>query len=432
MSAGAAAPHPETVTEPGRTPALAEPETAVGAGWTALLAVANLGLWMGYFGPLQVLLPNQAEAIAPADKELVLGLVTGVGAAVAVVTGPLVGALSDRTTLRWGRRRPWVLVGTAAGAGGLVLLAGQTTAIGMVLGWCLAQAGLNTLQTGLTAVVPDRVPVRQRATVSGWIGAPQSLGVVVAVLLVTAVVTGIRSGYLLIAGVVVALALPFVLATPDVPLPGSQRPVWSTAEFLRGFRLQARQRPDFAWAWLTRFLVQLGNALATLYLLYYVRDQVRFEQVFPGHRAEEGLLVLILAYTAAAVVSTVVGGVISDRSGKRKPWVIASGLISAAPAALLALWPSWPVVVAAAVLLGIGFGAYMSVDQALVTQVLPTAHDRARDLGLVNIANSAPQVLGPVLAAPLVTLGGYPTLYLAVAAVTVAGAVLVRRIRSVS
>jgi MFS family permease len=83
--------------------------------------------------------------------------------------------------------------------------------------------------------------------------------------------------------------------------------------------------------------------------------------------------------------------------------------------------------------MGLGYGVYLSVDQALVTQVLPSAAGRAKDLGLINIANSGPQVLAPAIAAPLVSaLGGYPTLYLTVAACTVLGAVCVLRIRSVA
>jgi MFS family permease len=144
------------------------------------------------------------------------------------------------------------------------------------------------------------------------------------------------------------------------------------------------------------------------------------------------LLLLILVYTAATVLTVVVGGVISDRTGRRKPSVILSGYVMAAAAALLALWPTWTGSLIAATVLGLGFGVYLSVDQALITQVLPAAEDRAKDLGIINIANSAPQVLGPALAFPIVAyLGGYPALYLVVAAVTVLGSVLVTRIKSV-
>lgn len=410
--------------------ALAEPVRRVGAGWTTLVAVASLGLWMGYFGPLQVLLPDQAQALDPAGKTTFLGVATAAGAFVAVVVNPLAGALSDRTTSRFGRRRPWVLGGALLGAAGLASLAGATSLAGVVLGWCVAQAGLNVLQAAITAVVPDQVPVSQRATVSGWLGVPQSVGVVLGVLVVTLLVTGTAAGYLAIAVLVVALAVPFVLLLPDARLAPQDRPPFSWAAFARRFWLSPRAYPDFAWAFGTRFLVQLGNALATLYLLFYLRDEVRYEDVVGG-RAEDGLLVVILVYTAAAVVSTVVGGVISDRSGRRKRSVLVSGLVTAAPAVALALAPTWPVVLGSAAVLGLGFGAYMSVDQALVTQVLPDAADRGRDLGIINIANSAPQVLGPVLAAPLVAVGGYPALYLSVTVVTVLGAVFVTRIRSV-
>lgn len=425
-------PAPGAATTGGTPSALAEPTARVGARWTTLVALANLGLWMGYFGPLQVLLPNQAQAIDPAGKTTFLAVATGAGALVAVVVNPVAGALSDRTTSRFGRRRPWALGGALLGAAGLAALAGGTTLLAVVVGWCVAQAGLNLLQAAVTAVVPDQVPVVQRATVSGWISVPQSLGVVLGVLVVALLVTGNAPGYLVTAALVVALTLPFVLLSPDPRLDPADRPAWSWRAFLRRFWLSPRAHPDFAWAFATRFLVQLGNALATLYLLYYLRDEVRYEQLFPGQKAEDGLFLVILVYVAVTVVATVVGGVVSDRSGRRKRSVVVSGLVMAVPGVTLAFWPTWPVVLGSAAVLGLGFGVYMSVDQALVTQVLPTAADRGRDLGIINIANSAPQVLGPVVAAPLVSsFGGYPTLYLAVAVVTVAGSVLVHKIKGV-
>jgi len=142
--------------------------------------------------------------------------------------------------------------------------------------------------------------------------------------------------------------------------------------------------------------------------------------------------VLILIYAAGAVATAVGGGMWSDRTGRRKPLVIVSSLVMAAGAVLLAVRPTWTASLVAAALLGIGYGVYMAVDTALVTQVLPAAADRGKDLGIVNIANAAPQVLAPALAAPVVAgLGGYPMLYALTAVVTIAGAVLVLPIRSV-
>jgi len=85
----------------------AEPQQRVGRRWIALIALANLGLYLAYLGPLSVLLPNQVQAIAgSAHKVAVLGVVTGLGAAVAMIANPVAGALSDRTVSRFGRRRP--------------------------------------------------------------------------------------------------------------------------------------------------------------------------------------------------------------------------------------------------------------------------------------------------------------------------------------
>jgi MFS family permease len=131
------------------------------------------------------------------------------------------------------------------------------------------------------------------------------------------------------------------------------------------------------------------------------------------------------------VITAVASGVISDRTGRRKLPVTISGLVMAVAAILLALWPSWPAVIAAAAIMGLGFGVYLSVDAALVTQVLPSAAGRAKDLGLINIANTGPQVLAPAIAAPLVSELGYRALYLSVAVITVLGSAFVRRIRSV-
>ncbi|TNH26767.1 MFS transporter [Micromonospora orduensis] len=411
--------------------ALAEPTDPVRRGWIGLIFAANLGVWMAFFTPIQVLLPQQIEQIAPGDKENMLAVVTGLGALAAVLANPLAGALSDRTCLRiggreFGRRHVWTAGGALIGAAALVLLAQQRTILGVALGWVAAQVCFNAMLASLTAAIPDRVPVTQRGGVSGWVGIPQALGLVLGAVLVTAVVTGNAAGYLAIAVAILLLSLPFALFTADEPLPRTHRPALRARALLASMWISPRRHPDFAWAWITRFLVQLGNALGTLYLLYFLTDGVRHPD------PEGGLLVLILLYTLGMMLTAVVAGRLSDRSGRRKIYVITSGLVMAVAALLLAVAPVWPMAIVAALLLGAGYGVYLSVDAALITQVLPRATDRAKDLGVINIANSAPQVLGPALSAPLVVhLGGYPTLYAVTAAITLIGSVLVVKIRSV-
>jgi MFS family permease len=209
-------------------------------------------------------------------------------------------------------------------------------------------------------------------------------------------------------------------------LPRALRPALDLRGILAGLWISPSAHPDFAWAWLTRFLINLGNALATLYLLFFLTDSVHYGD--PG----TGVLILTVIYTLFAALTAVPVGRISDRLGRRKPFVVLSCSVMAVAAVLLAFVHTWTAAMAAAAVLGAGFGIYLAVDQALVTQVLPAALDRAKDLGVINVANSGPQVLAPALAAPIVAwLGGYTGLYLATAAVTVLGGVLVRNVRSV-
>jgi MFS family permease len=394
------------------------------------MSLANLAFMVGLYGPLEVLLPNQVQAISNADKFFGLGWVTSLGAVAAMIAQPVVGAMSDRTTSRLGRRRPWILYGTLVGAAALALLAGQHTIAGIAICWCLVQAGLNAMQAALTAAVPDQVPVRQRGVASGWISLQQAVGVVVGVALVSILVTG-NGGYVVVAVAVLILGLPF-LFTRSPRLAVADRPPFDWGEFARSFWISPRQYPDFAWAWGTRFLVSLGDSMAILYLLYFLRDKIHYTALFPGQTAEDGLLILIVAYTIGVLLSAVTGGIISDRTGRRKPLVTISGLVMAVPAVMLALWPTWTVTLVCAVVLGIGFGAYLAVDLALITQVLPSRSGHAKDLGVINIASAGPQVIAPAIAAPIVSvLGGYSVLYLTVAVICVISSVLVWRIKSV-
>jgi len=408
--------------------ALAEPTARTSRVWVAWLVLASIGLWSGFFGPIQVLLAQQAEVVSPDHKEAVLSLVTGVGAAVSMVLNPVWGAFSDRTVLRVGRRLPWVVGGAAGGAIAMLLLARADTVPAMVLAWALAQAGLNAMLAAITAVVPDQVPVRERGVVGGVLAIAQTVGVI-AGSGVAAATGSIAAGYLTLAAVLVVTTLPYALDSRDIALPRELRPPLRWGPFLRGFWVSPRQHPDYGWAWLTRFLMNLGNALLVLYLLYYLTDAVGL----PDDQAEDAVFVLTAVYGVCTVVTAYVGGLWSDRLGRRKVFVIWSGIVTAVALQLFAVVPTLPAAYVGAVVLGIGFGAYTAVDFALITEVLPEANDRAKDLGVINIANTLPQVLAPVVAAGVLWAGlGYRGLYTLAAAVSVLGSVLVVRIRSVA
>ncbi len=406
--------------------ALAEPTRPVSKLWVLWLALISIGVWSGFFGPIQVLLAQQAEAISPDHKEGVLSLVTGVGALVSTVLNPLWGAFSDRTVLKIGRRLPWVLSGLGGAVVAMVVLSGADSVVVMVLGWALAQASLNAILAALTATVPDQVPSRQRGAVGGWLAIAQTVGVV-AGSGIAAATGSIAVGYLTTAGVLVVLALPYCFDSRDIALPVEQRDPFDLGRFVRSFWISPREHPDFAWAWITRFLMNLGNALVILYLLYYLKDAVDLTD----KEAEDGVFLLTATYGLCTVLTAVVGGIWSDRVGRRKVFVIVSGLVAATALLIFAFVPTWPGAFTGAVILGVGFGIYTAVDFAMITEVLPSAEARAKDLGVINIANALPQVLAPVVAAGVLGLNfGYSTLYVVAAAVSVLGSVLVVNIKS--
>ncbi|MBE1580918.1 MFS transporter [Amycolatopsis roodepoortensis] len=408
--------------------ALAEPVARVRAGWMSLLFFANIALWLGVYAPIQVLLPKQAELLDAANKEAVFSLVTGIGAVVALIANPAVGLLSDRTCSARGRRHPWTAAGAAVAAAGLLVLAFAPNVALMVLGWCLVQAGLNGMLAMLVSAIADRVPVPQRAQVGGLVGIAQMLGTVLGAVVVVVLLdlAGLPLGYAACAAIVLAGAAAFVLRTPDARLPVAYRPSARTRDVLANLWISPRRHPDFAWAWGCHFMIGLGNAFGTLYLLFFLKDAVHHED------PDTGLLIMMGLYGAALVVGALIAGHFSDKSGRRKPYVLAASAVMAVAAGLLVVWQNWTAALAASPLLGVGFGAYMAVALAMLTQVLPAAQDRAKDLGVINIANSLPQVVAPMLTAPILAyLGGYPSLFAASALSTVIAAVLVTRVKGV-
>ena len=429
----------QTVGQPDvQSAALAEPAQHVRYRWIGGLTLASLGMWMANQTPQQVMLALQLQDITPRHKIVALGVVTGVGAISSALATPVVGALSDRTARgrrlgRFsGRRHRWTLAMVVLAAACLALIAAQGTVLGVAVLWFLFSAFQNGEYATLSAAVPDHVPVRQRATVAGWIGMPIAVGLVLGTIIVVDVLgQDLVSGYITLAVLMVLLALPFVLFTPDHPLAPEHREPFSWRRVAAAYWLSPRAYPDFGWAWLTRFLASLSIAMGTLYLLYFLRDAVHYARLFPGQTAADGLLILILVYTVCVVLAAIIGGIISDRRGRRKMMVTVSGLLMAAAALLLTFWETWPAAVAAAFLYGLGYGAYIAVDQALITQVLPEAGDRAKDLGIINIAIVCPFAIGALIAAPLVSLAGYPALFGATAVVAIAASIGVWRIKNV-
>ncbi|UUU24883.1 MFS transporter [Streptomyces sp. DSM 40750] len=408
-------------------------ETA-SAGLVLGLALAQFGTYLAVLTPVIVTLALRVNQIVPeANRGAALGQVLSVGALLAMLGNPVFGALSDRTTGRFGRRRPWLLGGMVAGLAGLVVVALGSSVLTLMLGWALAQLGINATLAALTSCVPDLVPDRQRARVSGIVGMTLSLSLVAG-----AGLAQLFSGSLFLAFLVPGLIglvsvgfLTVVIGDRDRPARAGAFEPYSVREFLRSFWVDPRRHPDFAWNFAGRFLVFTGAACVTSYSVYFLMDRMGYDGTEVADKFFLGTLVMV----AATVVGSIVGGQLSDRSGRRKPYVLGSSLGMAVGLALVATSQTFAMYLVAMVVFGFAEGLYLSVDMALAAAVLPNPEESAKDMGVLNIGNALPQSLVPITAPGLLAIGGsganYSALFLFGAVASIVGALAVQFVRSV-
>jgi len=367
---------------------------------------ANLSVFLLWGAVPGILLPLQVEHINPHDKAANLAIVTTIGAVAAMLAQPLAGTLSDRTRSRFGSRAAYLVGGALCGALALLALGAGNTLAQIAVGWTLVQVTYNFTQGPLSAIMPDRVPALLRGTFSAVTGFAVLLGAVGGQVIGTVFAHHIAAGYLIFAAVIVVAQCVFVALNPDADNRGQPRRPMSAAAVARSYWFNPRRHPDLGWAFLGRLLLYLGYMVVVTYELYILQDYIGL-----GDRAVKYVPVLGGASLITIVASTLIGGLLSDRLGRRKIFVyIAAGLCAAG---LIAPWasPTLAGIVAFALITGLGFGLFQSVDTALITQVLPAQEDFAKDLGVVNIAATLPQVLGPGIAGAVVLLAGYTALF---------------------
>jgi MFS family permease len=380
----------------------------------AVISVYWLGLnavWGAYegFGQKQIEL-----IVGRGSVGSTLGPLELLGALVAVITVPIAGSLSDHTTSRFGRRKGYILAGAAFDLlfiGGLSLIAmaqpkgWDGSALGstpLLVTYALLFLGLqlssNVAQGPYQGLVPDLVAEPQVGLASGLIGVMRTVGVVSGfVVMAFGAANELWGPAFLVVGIVeIALAILTFLYVDDGP-PGESREGRSWAGIaLATWGLDLLRERSFLRMTLVRLLFLMGTGTFINISLLYV------ERVFGVTDGGERTA-LWLAAAGAGLAGTVLAAIpaarISDRTG-RKPVVWGAALLAAAGIGVLALAPSPPVALAGAFLLGAGSGAYISVDWALMTDIIPLS-SAGRYMGIANIANAVSGPLGLAFAGPI-------------------------------
>lgn len=399
-----------------------EPETHVSRGWLWLFALIWFGFWLLVMLPGQFMIAKISAHVAPEDKVQVASFLIGEAALVILVAVPVIGVLCDRTRNGFGRRRTWALGGFITAAVPFALVGLQTSWPVIAVLVAVISLGQAAVLVALSAMIADQVPRRQRGRASAAMGVPQVVALAGGMVLVTMLITSIPGSWAIVALLAVLCCLPFLLSF------GEPKPPVRIGAFRDGLRHaislpRARNYPGYYWAMASRVLIHAGNLVGTTYLLFFLSD------VIGSPDPDESLLVLILIYLVASGLTTWLGGVLSDRWNRRRVFVALSAALQGAAALLLAFVPTWDATTIAAVLLGLGFGMFLSVDQALITDLLPDPTTRARDLGLINSAQHIP--IAPMVGALVLGIAGYQTLYAVAAVIIIAGGFAVYRIKNV-
>ena len=396
----------------------------------AAFAFAQLALFVALLGPVTVSMAIKVTSIVgAANAPSAQGLILGVGAFAALLGNPIFGRLSDRTTGRWGRRRPWMVGGTVAFALCLLVIAVANSVAVLVVAWFVGQLAANAAFAAYLATVADQIPPRQQATITALAGVMQNVGILAAVYLASALTSNMVALFMVPAAIGVVGMTIYALVLPDAQI--TQKPAsagWR--EILGTFWVSPRRYPDFAWAWVSRFLLILGSFMFTTFRFFWVKDEIGLGDAAAAKTIATGVLI----YTVVLVIVGQAGGWLSDRLGRRKALVFASTALFAVGLVMLTQVDTIGGFYVVEAIMGAAFGIYMGVDLALVLAVLPRPEDCAKDLGVFNIANAAPQSLAPLLGAALLAVGAganYNLMYLTAAALTFLGALAIIPVRKV-
>jgi MFS family permease len=340
--------------------------------------------------------------------------------------------LSDMTRSRLGRRNPWILGGVLVGTVACVAIAFSESLLVIGICWALAQGGYNAALAAIIAVVPDRVPEHQRGRISALSG----MAIYIALLLSSFILSTLNSGagiFIIPAAIGLVTVLLFALTYDDRPTKSLIRSQGILEGFLGSFWVNPVKEADFGWAWVSRFMVIFGFSVLMTYQVYFLGDMLKVAPAGIGSIMFNSMLI-----TAACVIaSSFVSGWLSDRIGRRKVFVIGAATIYAIGIAILIFADTLALYYVSIAVSAVGFGVYFAVDQALVVDVLPDREtDAAKNLGVLNIANTVPQALAPAVAPIFLAIGAgdvgnYPLLYAVASIAAFLGAVSILPVKGV-
>lgn len=377
-------------------------------------ALAYAGGVVAYVPFLVLLLPLKVEAMG--GRVGMLTLTAIVGAIAASGSAIVFGALSDGSWARRRSRRRWIVGGLIATALSYGAIDAAQTPVALVGAIALFQIAVNMLLSPLSTTMADHVPDGSKGVAGGLLAAGQSMGALVG--------AGVTSGLpgseaMRLAGVVLCVVL-FVAPLLMVRWPPV---VVMEAAAARGRPLR---RVDLGYLWSSRLCVQIANVVPFTYLLYLFQEVAGRDR--PLAMASRLGWLTAAIYLASVPLALVIGRV-SDRVGRRKPFLLATASAAAVGLTTMAVAVRWPVLVAGYATFAVASAAFLALQSSYAMQVLPSPRTRGRDLGLLNLANTLPSVIGAALTWSLAADARFGGVLITLAVLMLVGGLLVLPVR---
>lgn len=329
------------------------------------------------------------------------GLVAGLTSLASIIAMPIVGNLSDRTKSRFGRRRPWLLGGVLIGTAALVVTATANTFVVVLVGSIVAGLGFNSAIAAFGGLYADRVPSKWHGRVGAFIGVATNFAAIGGAAIAAAFAPNIVAIFVIpgVLAIIFVVVLAFVVrdSPADVRIVGRL----TIGQILASFSWPARQSRDFTVNLVSRFLIWMGyTAIISFETLFFIQHFG-----IPGESVAGYMLAATGLSGIATLLGSVVGGWVTDKTDRRRAFVIVAGALMGVGLMIFAFSPTVQFAIGAGILVGLGLGAYLAVDLALATRLIPDVRFTGRYMGIVNLASSLPGSLMPFLAPALLAVG---------------------------
>ncbi len=366
------------------------------------------------------------------------GMILAIGALEATVGPALMGWLSDQMPTRWGRRKPWIVLGALMTCIACIVLGVAQTVPMLIVGYFLLQVSDDVATGPYSALIPELVPSENRGRASGVLGMLNySAQVIAAVFAMGGTLLKLDLSVLFgIIGFLHLICLSLVMGairSDDISRPFRKVP---TALTLESIYAPLRSR-NFRIVWLMRFLVAFGFYIITAFGQNFLKDVVRVYPPLPASWNADpkggallAAVVVIVLLSLTGIVGAVIGGRLADQLGRTRV-IQTAGWIMFASIMPFAFAQTFLPILGLALVFGVGYGAFTSADWALVADVLPSQDDIAKDMGIWQSSIALPQVFNGLVGAQIDGINrhsaglGYTVAFMLAAILFLAGSWLV-------